>query len=407
MFESFRTEEFIKTTDNNFDPISIAEYEVDTVNRTVTASVYGFMKRKAVYREDIGCQLLVDNNEKLEPYPDYPIPHNCPPPAPYPYGSLAQLDTVFSNINYDKLNEAVTNAFDKKGVDSLKTRTVMVLYKDQIIAERYAEGFDQASIILGWSMTKSVLVTLLGIMEKQGKINLDDSHLFPEWENDRRANISLRDLLQMQSGLAWEEDYDHISDVTRMLFLDRDMTQIQKEKDLAYEVGTHFNYSSGTSNMLSGYLRNQFDSYQDYLNFPVTDLYDELGMKSMFMEMDLAGNYVTSSYGWANTEHWAKLGLLYLHRGEWNGKQIINESWVDFISTPNGNSNGRYGAHFWLNEGGYRPDVPKDMYAMEGFQGQMVFIIPSKDLVVVRMGLTEEPIIDFNKMLREIIAAID
>ena len=406
MFEAFRTEESIKETDNNFDPISIADYEVDKEHKSVTASVFGFMKRTAVYREDLGCQLLVDD-EKLEEFPDYPVPHNCPPPAPYPYGSEAQLDTVFANVNYDKLNKAVANAFDKEGIDSLKTRTLMVVYKDQIIAEHYAEGFDNTSVILGWSMSKSILATLFGILEQQGKINITDTHLFPEWENDKRANISIGDLLQMQSGLEWDENYDEISDVTQMLFLDKDMSRMQKEKPLAYEIGSHFNYSSGTSNLLSGYLRNQFDTHQAYLDFPVTQLYDKLGMKSMFMELDIDGNYVTSSYGWANTEHWAKLGLLYLHRGNWNGEQLLNESWVDFVSKPNGNSKGAYGAHFWLNAGGRRPDVPRDMYAMEGYQGQMVFIIPSKDLVVVRMGLTEEPIIDFNKMLKEIIGAIN
>jgi CubicO group peptidase (beta-lactamase class C family) len=127
----------------------------------------------------------------------------------------------------------------------------------------------------------------------------------------------------------------------------------------------------------------------------------------MMIETDLSGNYVASSYGWANTRDWAKMGLLYLHEGNWYGKQIIDKSWVEFSHTPNGVSNGLYGAHFWLNSGKRRPDVPADMYAMEGYQGQMVFIIPSKDLVVVRMGLTEEPIIDFNKMLKEIIESIN
>jgi len=406
MFEASRTEESIKTTDNNFDPINIADYKIDTIQKRVTASVYGFMKRTAVYREDLGCQLLIDD-KKLEENPEFPRPHNCPRPAPYPYGSEPQKDTVFNTINYDKLNKAVANAFDKEGVDSLKTRTLMVIYKDQIIAERYADGFNQSSVMLGWSMSKSVLATLFGVLEQQGKIKITDTNLFQEWENDTRANISINDLLQMQSGLEWEENYDKISDVTSMLFLEKDMSKTQKEKPLAYDIGTHFNYSSGTSNLLSGYLQKKFNSYQDYLNFPVTQLYDKLGMKSMFIELDIDGNYVASSYGWANTRHWAKLGLLYLHKGNWNGEQIINESWVNYVSTPNGNSNGQYGAHFWLNAGGNRPDVPRDMYAMEGYQGQMVFIIPSKEMVVVRMGLTEEPIIDFNKLLKEILEAVN
>jgi CubicO group peptidase (beta-lactamase class C family) len=130
-------------------------------------------------------------------------------------------------------------------------------------------------------------------------------------------------------------------------------------------------------------------------------------MSSMMIETDLSGNYVASSYGWANTRDWAKMGLLYLHEGNWFGDQIVDKSWVDFVKTPNGVSHGLYGAHFWLNAGGRRPDIPKDMYAMEGYQGQMVFIIPSKDLVIVRTGLTEEPVIDFNKMLKEIIEAVE
>jgi len=407
MFEALRTEASVIEEDNNFSPINIAEYEIDTVNQTVTASVFGYMKRTAMYREDLGCQVLVDD-EKLARYAEvFPVPHNCPPPAPYPYGELPQADTIFANVNYDKLQNAIRNVFDPEGKDSLKTRSLMIVYKDQIIGEKYAEGYDEASIFLGWSMSKSILVTLFGRLEKQGKLSLDDSHLFPEWENDQRANISLRDLLQMQSGLEWEENYNEISDVTRMLFLEKDMSRIPKEKQPEFEPGTHWKYSSGTTNLLSNYLRNHFDNYQDYLNYPVVELSDKLGLRSLFVELDIDGNYVYSSYGWANTGHWAKLGLLYLHRGNWDGEQLINESFVDFVSTPNAHSNGRYGAHFWLNSSGYRPDVPKDMYAMEGYQGQMVFIIPSKDLVVVRMGLTEEPIIDFNKMLKEIIEAVE
>jgi len=406
MFQAGREQDVVKNTDNNFSPISIAKYEVDKDNLSVTASVYGFMKRTAVYHEDLGCQLLVNGNpDKQVDY--FPVPHNCPPLAPFPWGNEGTIDSVFTNVNYDKLEIAVNSAFDSEGVDSLKTRSLLVVHKDYIIAEKYADGFDENSLILGWSMTKSVLATMFGILQKKGKTDLENMHLYSEWENSGRSDISLRDLLQMKSGLEWDENYDEISDVTEMLFLDEDMSQKQLYKPLAYEVGEHFNYSSGTSNLLSGYLRKQFDTHEEYLNFFVIELCDRLGMSSMMIETDLAGNYVASSYGWANTRDWAKLGLLYLHDGNWFGDQVIDKSWVDFVKTPNGVSNGLYGAHFWLNAGGNRPDVPLDMYAMEGYQGQMVFIIPSKDLVVVRMGLTEEPVIDFNKMLKEIIEAVE
>jgi len=406
LFEANRDQDIITTADNNFPPIDIAKYEIDKENLRVTASVFGMMKRTAVYHEDLGCQLILKG--ETEPVIEYfPVPHNCPESAPYPLGNEEQKDTILSNINYEKLKKVVTNTFDKVGVDSLKTRSILVIYNDIIIAEKYATGFDKHSPILGWSMTKSVLATLFGILQKKGKTDLQNMHLFYEWENSERSSISLSDLLQMKSGLEWEENYDKISDVTQMLFLEKDMSKKQLNKPMSYRLGEHFNYSSGTSNLLSGYLRNQFKTHQEYLDFPIKQLYDKLGMSSMMIETDLSGNYVASSYGWANTRDWAKLGLLYLHQGNWFGEQIIDESWVDYVSTPNGVSDGLYGAHFWLNAGGNRPDVPKDMYAMEGYQGQMVFIIPSKNLVVVRMGLTEEPVIDFNKMLKEIIEAIN
>ncbi len=406
LFEANRTQELTKTTDNNFSPIDIATYEVDTINKNVTGSVYGLMKRTAVYHKGLGCQLLqkgVDTSEIAY----YPVPHNYPNEAAYPYGNKEQKDTILPNIDYSNLQNAVNRAFDKEGIDSLKTRSLLVIYKDKIIAEKYISSFNKKSVILGWSMTKSVTATLLGVLEKQGKINVNDSHLFPEWESDERAHITLNGLLQMSSGLEWDENYDEMSDVTKMLFLDKDMSQMQLNKPLEFDINEHWNYSSGTTNLLSSYIRKQFKTHENYLDFPVKQLYNKLGMSSMMIETDLSGSYVGSSYGWATTRDWGKLGLLYLHHGNWNGEQILTKSWVDYVRTPCKDSNGQYGAHFWLNAGGILPDAPRDMYSMQGYQGQKVYIIPSKEMVVVRMGLTEEPDFDFNKMLKEIIAAVE
>ena len=364
------------------------------------------MKRTAVFHEDLGCQLL-QKNTKTPTVSYFPTPHNCPLAKYYPYGNEDQQDTVFANIDYKKLQKTVENSFDAKGKDSLMTRSLLVIYKDHIIAEKYDEGFDKESLILGWSMSKSVLATLFGILDKRGKIDLNATNLFPEWKNDDRKNITLNSLLQMSSGLEWNEDYNHISDVTKMLFLDKDMSRMQLQKPLKYEIGSHWNYSSGTTNLLSKYLRNQFRNHQDYLDFPVKELFDKLGMRSSMIETDLAGNYVFSSYGWATTRQWGKLGLLYLHKGNWNGEQILNESWVKYVSTPCKDSKGEYGAQFWLNAGGILPDAPRDMYSMQGHQGQKVYIIPSKDMVIVRMGLNEETEFDFNKMLKEILSAVN
>ena len=210
----------------------------------------------------------------------------------------------------------------------------------------------------------------------------------------------------MQSGLEWEEDYTKISDVTRMLFLESDMTQPQKEKSQVAEPTEIWNYSSGTTNLLSGILRQQFRSHQEYLDFPYEAFIDKIGMYSMVMEADLSGNYVGSSYSWASTRDWARFGQLYLNRGLWNGEQLFDAAWVDYITEPTKNSDGRYGAHFWLNVEGYYPDAPKNLYSCNGYQGQHVFIIPSKDLVIVRTGLAEEPEFDVNNFLSTIVKSV-
>jgi len=127
----------------------------------------------------------------------------------------------------------------------------------------------------------------------------------------------------------------------------------------------------------------------------------------MVIEADMSGNYVGSSYGWATTRDWAKFGLLYLHQGNWNGEQLFEESWAEYVKTPTNGSNQEYGGHFWLNAGGKYPDAPADLYSANGYQGQRVFIIPSKDLVIVRMGLTnDDNAVDFNQFLKEIISSL-
>lgn len=388
--------------DNNIPSLSLSKNKIDTVTRTVTASVLGIKSRKAQYKQGVGAILLPPGIESL--------PKNLNPPnrfyekkdKPFPYGDLEQKDTVFTTVNYDKLNKAITEAFDAKN----KTRSVLVVYKDKILIEKYADGFTKNSLFLGWSMTKSITSAVLGILEKKGKINLDQNNLFPEWKDDARKNITIRNLLNMNSGLAWDEDYTQISDVTKMLFLASDMSQVQKEKPLIAKPNNAWNYSSGTTNLLSGFIRNQFATHQEYQDFWYEALIDKIGMHTMIIEPDFSGNYVGSSYGWATARDWAKFGLLYLHNGNWDGEQIINKSWVDFSKTPTHGSNGVYGGHFWLNAGKKFKDVPQDMFSCNGYQGQYVFIIPSKDLIVVRTGLLENPEFDVNNFLSKIINAL-
>jgi CubicO group peptidase (beta-lactamase class C family) len=310
----------------------------------------------------------------------------------------------FQIIDYDKLQQAVAKAFDKKGEKNKRTRAIVVIYKDQLIAEKYTDGFNKNSKILGWSMTKSITATCFGILQKQGKIDIMKPAPIADWKNDDRKNITINDLLHMNSGLEWDENYEKISDATKMLFQAEDMSKSQIDKPLVGKPNNTWNYSSGTTNLLSGILRKQFKTHQDYLDFWYSSLLDKIGMNSALVETDMAGNYVGSSYVWATTRDWAKFGLLYLHKGNWNGEQLFDESWAKYVATPTNTSNGRYGGQFWLNAGGNFPDVPKEMYYASGFQGQMVAVFPTHDLVIVRMGLSED--FDFNGFLSGVVSSI-
>ena len=398
-----RTLETIQQGDNDIDKIDWATNDIDDTEMWVTSNVYGLKERKAIYREGLGATLINDDFDVTKPYL-VPKRTKINTNLPFPYGNLEPKDTVFSNVDYDKLQKVVENAFDKKGEKNKRTRSVIVIYKDKIIAEKYADGFDKNSKILGWSMTKSLTGTFFGILQKQGKININDKAPIAEWQNDERKSITISNLLQMNSGLEWEEDYGKISDVTKMLFIEEDMTKSQIDKPFVGKPNETWNYSSGTTNLLSGILRKQFKTHQEYLDFWYNSLFDKIGMNSALVETDMKGNFVGSSYGWATTRDWAKFGLLYLHKGNWNGEKIFDESWAKYVATPTNTSNGQYGAQFWLNAGGRFPNAPKDMFYASGYQGQMIAIFPSHDLVFVRMGLSEE--FDFNGFLSEVVSSL-
>ena len=399
VFVAGRTLAFTDSTDNNFSPVNLATDKVDLEEKYATASTLGLLTRKAVYREGLGSVLITKDfdasRKALVPFRSLPNDSIA-----YPYGNAPQKDSVFANIDYKHLNETIDALFHP----NFKSRAILVIYKDQIIAERYGKGFDKDSRILGWSMTKSVMSTVYGIMQTQGKLNVQDKAPVAEWQNDDRKQITIHNLLQMNSGLEWDENYDKISDVTKMLFLEQDMTQMQKEKPLVGKPNESWNYSSGTTNLLSGILRQKLGSQQEYLDYWYRELIDKIGMNSMLLETDMAGHYVASSYAWATTRDWAKFGLLYLHKGNWNGTQIFAPEWADYAVTPTPTSKGRYGAQFWLNAESRFKDVPTNMFYADGYQGQRVYVLPDQEMVIVRFGLNGD--YSENWFLKNVISAL-
>ncbi|WP_431166611.1 serine hydrolase domain-containing protein [Tenacibaculum halocynthiae] len=403
VFVAGRNLAFTDSTDNNFSPINLTSDKINLEEKSATGSAFGLLKRKAIYRKGLGAVLITDDFDTSAPYltPNRETSDNL---TPYPYGNAPQKDSIFANIDYNKLHNTVSSIFNVTN----KTRAVVVVYKDKIISEKYDKGFTKDSKLLGWSMTKSITSTLFGILQCKGGINVMDKAPIKEWQNDDRKNITIHNLLQMNSGLEWLEDYNTISDVTKMLFLEKDVTKTQINKPLVGKPNETWNYSSGTTNLLSGILRSQFSSHQEYLDFWYSALIDKIGMNSMILEADMRGNYIGSSYAWATPRDWAKFGLLYLHNGHWNGENLFDKDWVTYATTPTPTSNikkeGGYGAQIWLNTANRYPDAPANMYSFNGYKGQNVFILPDQELVIVRMGLTKNA--DINVFLKNIISSI-
>lgn len=402
-FLDHRNLKVIEAGDNDIELIDLADNKINDSEKYAEASVYGLKTRRAIYREGLGAVLINEDYDATKPYlvPKRNVVLNKS--VPFPYGDGEPLKPSFTTIDYTRINQAIDQAFAPNEEGKKCTRAVVVVYRDQIIGEKYAPGFNKDSRLLGWSMTKSITSTLFGILQKEGKLKVNQPAPIEEWQQDERKKISIHNLLQMNSGLAWEEDYSKISDVTKMLFQESDMTQSQINKPLIGKPNATWNYSSGTTNLLSGILRKQFKTHQEYLDFWYSALIDKIGMHSMLVEADLEGNYIGSSYAWANARDWAKFGLLYLHQGNWNGEQLFDPSWSKYVATPTPTSEKQYGAQFWLNAGGKMPDCPKDIYYADGFQGQRVFIIPSHDMVIVRLGYDH---IDMNALVKEVLASV-
>ncbi len=400
-FLAGRSPESVMANENNYSFVKYAKVKIDKATESVTAKVLGVGAVTAGYREGLGCSILTDDFplEKLDDIEYKPVEN--PVIAP---DIFAGQDTL-PEPKYDKqaLDEIVNKAFKSEK----KTRAVVVVKDGYIIGEKYSEGLDRNSLLSGWSMTKSITSTLAGIMVEKGMIDINQPVNIPEWKKDERSAITWNNLLQMSSGLNWSENYAWISDVTKMLTMEDDIYDLAIQSPIETKPDEKFYYSSGTTNIVAGLQRREFANINDYWQFPYKELFYKMGMSSAIMEPDASGTFVGSSYCMATARDWAKYGLLYLNDGIWEGERILPEGWAKYTATPASKSEGIYGAFFWLNVGGQYPDAPRDAYGAQGFQGQYVYIIPSKNMVVVRLGLSGYGDFDFNDFLSSIVDSVE
>ncbi|MFA9392876.1 MAG: serine hydrolase domain-containing protein [Prolixibacteraceae bacterium] len=408
VFVAGRSQQSLENNDLNFSFIKFVKNKVNYETGEVKSSFLWYTSR-SVFIENFGCTLVNDattDEIRSRPYSAVAIVPENPDTINWPMGDLL-ADTIPHEINPQKLEEALHLAF----VDTIPykgTFAVNVVYKGQLIAEKYRDDFKSNTKFLSWSMAKSFTNALTGILVKTGQLTIDQPVAINEWLGDERKNINLNSLMHMNSGLEWNEDYGNNSDVNIMLHKIGDMGQYTLEKSFQDPMDTKWVYSSGSTNIVSKIIRQTINNDQAYYELPRKELFNKIGMRSAVWEVDASGTFVGSSYIYATMRDYARFGLLYLNNGNWLGEQILPENWVEWSRSEAVGSDGQYGAFFWLNlEGTDYPDVPLDMFCCRGHDGQYIYIIPSKDLVVVRTGFSKKGEFDYNEFLAGIVNSIE
>lgn len=408
VFVANRTQEAMEQTDLNFSFIKMSKNKVDEDMKEVS-SRFLWHRSTSVYIEGYGCTLVNDysKDEILKRnYPNAPVIPENTDTIDWPMGNR-MTDSIPPGVNMDALNTTLEQAF----ADTLPykgTFAVMVVYKGQPLAERYAPGLSANNKFLSWSMAKSFTNALTGMLVKDGRLDINEPIALEAWQNDERRNITINHLMHMNSGLEWNENYGNSSNVNNMLHKEGDMARYAYEKPAEFTPDSIWEYSSGSTNIVSYLLRKTIGNDALYHAFPRERLFNKIGMTSAVFELDASGTFVGSSYLYATMRDYARFGMLYLNKGNWMGEQLLPDNWVDYTTTVANGSDGQYGAFFWLNQSGKDyPDVPRDMYCCRGHDGQYIYIIPSKELVVVRTGFSKKGEFDYNSFLSGIVNAVE
>ena len=340
--------------------------------------------QKAWFTRGFGCTLAKDRpslGEATKVIADTNPLSEAPAPEPD-----AEVDAAIARAFGDNLSA--------QAAEALGTRGIVVLRDGQLVGERYAPGFDGQTPQLGWSMGKSVTSLLLGRMALQQRIGVEDTGLRPDW-TDERKNISVDQLLRMTSGLTWDETYSLGTPITQMLYAEPDMAKFAASQPLAHPPGTYQQYSSGSTNILCGVLTDLADAPD--ADLPREQLFAPLGLTSATWEVDATGTPVCSSYLWATPRDWATIGEFALRDGVWAGERLLPEGWMaqTTTATPVATSEEKgYAGGWWVNREAdgslVEETLPEDAYWASGHDGQFLYVVPSADLVVARLGFSPE-----------------
>lgn len=407
VFVSNRKPGDVEAVDLNFSFIKFTRNIVNYDEKSVT-SHFLWGKSKAIFRTGFGVTLLRDITEdKLlkSKYPSGGDPGYLQDTIKWPLGDiLPKKNTGIDTLKLQEISKRLItdNAYNGDAF------AFMVLHKGIPVAEAYKPQFNRKTRLLSWSMAKSFINAMVGILVKQSKLDILKPTGLDEWKQDERSKITLNDLMQMQSGLKWNEDYGNRSDVTLMLHCESDMGHFALARPIAYTTGTHWYYSSGSTNIVSKLIRRQFVNDSAYYVFANNQLFNKIGTPDAVFEADPSGTRVGSSYLYATARDYARFGLLFMNDGVFNGERILPEGWVKYTTTAASASNGVYGSFFWINRSKRLPSAPEDMFACDGHDGQHIFILPTQELVIVILGYspTSKGGMDTDRLLKDILSSL-
>ena len=389
----------------------VLNFQIDRTGRTVDASVAGMLGSRAAFHDGLGCVLRHGSREPYVLKSD--IEALKIPKSPPLLGEMAGPDLVAPSE--PALKAALDHAFEEPAAPPFRrTKAVVVVLDGKVIAERYAAGIGVDTPLPGFSLTKSVVNALIGILTQQGRVTPSMPAPVPEWRGDLRREIEVEHLLRMTTGLALDETNSGFDPSSQMVYLRDDMAGSVVNAAVIAPPGTRWAYSSATTQLLARIIRDAAGGPEQTLAFAWRELFHPLGMRHVTLEFDATGTLLGSSYMSASARDWARFGLLYLNDGILGGKRILHEDWVDFSAAATLDTD--YGAGFWTNRsehidarGRVRLGIPRDAFFASGDLGQRIVIMPSQRLVIVRLGDSVDPTGDISglgRLVREVIAAM-
>jgi CubicO group peptidase (beta-lactamase class C family) len=388
------------------------KYTIDAKRRRVTVSGPGIPPRAAQYNGDQGCSILPRGANDVYFKPAR-APRKLPDAAtqPWPTGDANATTPAPEGVDATAVKAALDWGMAQK---EHNTRAIVLVYRGKIVGERYAPGWTKDTPQISWSQGKSITAALIGVLAQQGRLRVDDFAPVKEWQekDDPRRQIRIRDLLRMSSGLDFANlgltgpaSFTRENEHMRIYFDGLNVFEHSVNQPQEIPPNTQSRYRNSDPLILGRIIRETVEARgENYLTFPQQALFDRIGARNFILETDAWGNFIMTGYDYGSARDWARFGLLHLWDGVWEGKRILPEGWVEFISTPAPADGSRgYGGLFWLNRGGAWKGLPEDTFMASGFMGQHTVVIRSRDAVVVRLGPSPR---DSTRYLTELVSRL-